>query len=65
MEKMSPDMYGGTPLLGVKGARVIVGHGSSNETAVKNGIAVAAATVRAHDIGHRRARGLRARVGGP
>ena len=27
---------------------VIVGHGSSNETAVKNGIAVAAATVRAH-----------------
>ncbi|MFR1166568.1 MAG: hypothetical protein ACLSDQ_02465 [Adlercreutzia equolifaciens] len=46
-EKMSPDTYGGTPLLGVKGA-VIVGHGSSNETAVKNGIAVAAATVRAH-----------------
>lgn len=45
-EKMSPDTYGGTPLLGVKGA-VIVGHGSSNETAVKNGIAVAAATVRA------------------
>ncbi len=40
-EKMSPDTYGGTPLLGVKGA-VIVGHGSSNETAVKNGIAVAA-----------------------
>ena len=34
-EKMSPDTYGGTPLLGVKGA-VIVGHGSSNETAVKN-----------------------------
>ena len=27
-EKMSPDTYGGTPLLGVKGA-VIVGHGSS------------------------------------
>ena len=46
-EKMSPDTYGGTPLLGVKGS-VIVGHGSSNETAVKNGIAVAAATVRAH-----------------
>ncbi len=46
-EKISPDTYGGTPLLGVKGA-VIVGHGSSNETAVKNGIAVAAATVRAH-----------------
>ena len=46
-EKMSPDTYGGTPRLGVKGA-VIGGHGSSNETAVKNGIAVAAATVRAH-----------------
>lgn len=45
-EKMSPDTYGGTPLLGVAGA-VIVGHGSSNETAVRNGIAVAAATVRA------------------
>lgn len=45
--KLSPDTYGGTPLLGVKGA-VIVGHGFSNETAVANGIAVAAATVRAH-----------------
>ncbi len=44
--RLSPDTYGGTPLLGVKGA-VIVGHGSSNETAVKNGIAVAASTVRA------------------
>lgn len=49
-EKLSPDTYGGTPLLGVKGA-VIVGHGSSNETAVKNGIAVAAQTARADVAG--------------
>lgn len=49
-EKLSPDTYGGTPLLGVKGA-VIVGHGSSNETAIANGIAVAAATVRANVAG--------------
>lgn len=59
-EKMSPDTYGGTPLLGVKGS-VIVGHGSSNETAVKNGIAVAARHgARPCARGHRRARGLRA-----
>ena len=44
--KVSPDTYGGTPLLGVKGA-CIVGHGSSNELAIKNGILTGAATVRA------------------
>ncbi len=43
---LSPDAYGGTPLLGVNGA-CIVGHGSSNATAVKNGIIVGATTVRA------------------
>ena len=43
---MSPDTYGGSPLLGVAGA-CIVGHGSSNARAVANGIHVAAATVRA------------------
>ena len=48
--KLSPETYGGTPLLGVKGA-VIVGHGSSNATAVANGIAVAAETVRANVAG--------------
>ena len=48
--KLSPDTYGGAPLLGVKGA-VIVGHGSSNATAIKNGIAVAAAAVRADVAG--------------
>ena len=43
--KLSPDTYGGAPILGVKGA-CLVGHGSSNETAIKNGILVAARTVR-------------------
>ena len=33
--------YGGAPLLGVRGV-CIVGHGSSNEKAVMNGIRVAA-----------------------
>ena len=45
--KVSPDTYGGTPLLGVKGA-CIVGHGSSNALAVKNGILAGARTVRSH-----------------
>ena len=45
--KVSPDTYGGTPLLGVKGA-CIVGHGSSGVLAIKNGILTGAATVRAH-----------------
>lgn len=44
--KVSPDTYGGTPLLGVKGA-CIVGHGSSGELAIKNGILTGATTVRA------------------
>lgn len=35
--QMSADTYGGAPLLGVKGA-CIVGHGSSNSTAIANGI---------------------------
>lgn len=45
--KVSPDTYGGAPLLGVKGA-CIVGHGSSGELAIKNGILTGATTVRAH-----------------
>ncbi|MBQ9068413.1 MAG: phosphate acyltransferase PlsX [Eggerthellaceae bacterium] len=43
-DSISPDSYGGAPLLGVAGA-VIVGHGSSNETAIKNGILTTARTV--------------------
>lgn len=44
-ETLSSDQYGGAPILGVKGA-CLVGHGSSNEIAIKNGILVAARTVR-------------------
>lgn len=43
--KLNPDVYGGSPLLGVKGT-CIVGHGSSNAEAIKNGILVGAAQVR-------------------
>ncbi len=39
--KMDPSEYGGTPLLGVQGV-CIVGHGSSNDVAIRNGIRVAA-----------------------
>lgn len=44
---LSPDEMGGAPLLGVRGACVI-GHGSSNEIAIANGIAMCAKTVRMH-----------------
>lgn len=46
MAQISPDTYGGAPLLGVKGA-CIVGHGSSNALAVKNGVLTTASVVRA------------------
>lgn len=45
--QVSADTYGGAPLLGVKGA-CIVGHGSSNATAVKNGVLTSAQQVREH-----------------
>ncbi len=45
MVQVSPDTYGGAPLLGVAGA-CIVGHGSSNALAVKNGILTSASLVR-------------------
>lgn len=41
---MSADETGAAPLLGVRGA-VMVGHGSSNEQAIKNGILTSAKTV--------------------
>lgn len=44
--KVSPDTYGGAPLLGVQGA-VFVGHGSSGAQAIKNGILTTAGSVRA------------------
>jgi len=43
---MSADTYGGAPLLGLKNV-VIIGHGSSNVTAITNAIRVAATMVRA------------------
>ena len=46
-DRMNPDVYGGAPLLGVAGV-CIIGHGSSNEVAVRNGIAVAAKAARGH-----------------
>lgn len=36
-DRIDPDAYGGSPLLGIKGC-CIVGHGSSNAEAIKNGI---------------------------
>ena len=43
-DSVSPDTFGGAPLLGVKGA-CLVGHGSSNERAIKNGVLTTAKTV--------------------
>lgn len=44
-KSIDPDTYGGAPLLGVNGA-CLIGHGSSNATAIKNGVAMTAKTVR-------------------
>lgn len=45
MASVNADTYGGAPILGVKGA-CLVGHGSSNATAIKNGILTSANVVR-------------------
>ncbi len=45
LSRVDPDAAGGAPLLGVKGA-CIVGHGSSNARAIKNGILASADFVR-------------------
>jgi len=44
-ERINPEVYGGAPLLGVRGV-CIIGHGSSSARAVAAGIAVAARAVR-------------------
>ncbi len=44
---VDPDTYGGAPLLGI-GSVCMVGHGSSNAEAIKNGILACAKTVRGH-----------------
>jgi glycerol-3-phosphate acyltransferase PlsX len=43
--RLDPEAYGGAPLLGVNGV-CIIGHGGSKQTAIANGIAVAARAVR-------------------
>ncbi|MBQ9690734.1 MAG: phosphate acyltransferase PlsX [Eggerthellaceae bacterium] len=43
-QSISPDTYGGAPLLGVRGA-LLVGHGSSSSKAIKNGILTCAKMV--------------------
>jgi glycerol-3-phosphate acyltransferase PlsX len=45
-KRLDPSEYGGAPLLGVRGV-CIIGHGSSNERAIFNGIRVAAEFVQA------------------
>jgi glycerol-3-phosphate acyltransferase PlsX len=40
LESLNPDQYGGTPVLGIN-SNVIVGHGASNSTAIKNMILLA------------------------
>jgi glycerol-3-phosphate acyltransferase PlsX len=40
-KRLDPSEYGGAPLLGVRGV-CIVGHGSSNDRAIMNGVRVAA-----------------------
>lgn len=48
-DSVSPDTYGGAPLLGVKGA-CIVGHGSSNATAIKNGVLISSKCAQLHIV---------------
>lgn len=43
-DSVSPDTYGGAPLLGVAGA-CLVGHGASNSTAICNGVLTTAKTI--------------------
>ena len=49
-DSISADTYGGAPLLGVAGV-CLVGHGSSNATAIENGILASAAMVRKDIVG--------------
>lgn len=48
-EKLSPDTFGASPLIGLKGV-CMVGHGSSSPEAVKNGILAGAAQVRCNTV---------------
>lgn len=57
-KKLDPSAYGGAPLLGVNGVSII-GHGSSNAYAVKNGIRSSMEAVQ-QDINHAIVDGIRA-----
>lgn len=48
-EKLSPDSYGGSPLLGLRGA-VIIAHGSSSSSAIANAISTAVHTVQSNVV---------------
>jgi glycerol-3-phosphate acyltransferase PlsX len=48
--KLDPEVYGGAPLLGIKG-NVFIGHGSSGRGAITNGILAAAEAVRRNILG--------------
>ncbi|HVW77511.1 MAG TPA: phosphate acyltransferase PlsX [Alloacidobacterium sp.] len=50
-KRLDPSEYGGAPLLGVRGV-CIIGHGSSNERAIYNGIRVTAESAQAGINGH-------------
>ena len=45
-ERINPDIYGGAPLLGLRG-NILKAHGSSNRHAIKNALAAAGKVVRA------------------
>ena len=49
-DRLDPDTYGGAPLLGVDGV-CIIGHGSSNATAVENALKAAAQAARGNLTG--------------
>lgn len=49
-ERSDPAVYGGAPLLGINGV-CIIGHGASSAFAVRNGIRVAAESVK-HQVNH-------------
>ena len=48
-DKLSPDSYGGSPLLGLRGV-VIIAHGSSSSSAIANAIGTAVQTVKSNVV---------------
>lgn len=50
-QRINPDIYGGAPLLGLRG-NVLKAHGSSNRHAIKNALAAAGKVIRADLLRH-------------